>query len=226
MCLLATWRMELMDLLIIEVMYGCISGPAKLIGISHHTWGVVWLHLNCTSSRSPAAPSCQILPWRHPVSCDYSTMPYICLIMEQVIIWTLCLAALCVMLWLTVVIEVVEQKGCFRLNILGEKLLHLLILTQWYLERSTINDRCSGVSCSGCQRNIMLIVWTVLKRLIGTNFICMLSLFRTLTFSCFLGLLEIIWALGLRLLQVVWRHWDLLLIFTRVSIVFHTLYRV
>ena len=146
--------------------------------------------------------------------------------MEQVIIWTLCLAALCVMLRLTVVIEVVEQKGCFRLNILREKLLHLLILTQWYLERSTINDRCSGVSCSGCQRNIMLIVWTVLKRLIGTNFICMLSLFWTLTFSCFLGLLEIIWALGLRLLQVVWRHWDLLLIFTRVSIVFHTLYRV
>ena len=146
--------------------------------------------------------------------------------MEQIIIWTLCLAALCVMLRLTVVIEVVEQKGCFRLYILREKLLHLLILTQWYLERSTID---SGVSCgcSSCHRNIMLIVWAVLLWLFfDANFICMLSLFRTLTFSNFLRLCKIIWVLGLRLLQVVWCHRDLLLIFTRVSIVFHTLYRV
>lgn len=48
--------------------------------------------------------------------------------MEQVLIGALRLTALCVVLRLTIVVEVVMEEGSLRLHFLGEELLYLLIL--------------------------------------------------------------------------------------------------
>ena len=68
----------------------------------------------------------------------------------------------------------------------------------------------------------MLIFWAVLyRRRLDTGLLMMLPLVLTLTVLWLL--FEIVETLGLRLLQIVWRHGDLLHIFDFFSIFLNTL---
>ena len=133
------------------------------------------------------------------------------------------MTALCVALrlWLAVIIEVVEKKRCLWFNILREKLLHLLIFAKRNLERAGSDGKVSSRS-RRCQWNIMLVFWAVLyRRRLNTGLLMVLPLVLTLTVLWLL--FEIVETLGLGLLQIVWRHGDLLHIFDFFSIFLNTL---
>ena len=133
------------------------------------------------------------------------------------------MTALCVALrlWLAVIIEVVEKKRCLWFNIFREKLLHLLIFAKRNLERAGSNGKVSSCSCC-CEWNIMLIFWAVLyRRRLNSGLLVVLPLVLTLTVLWLL--FEIVETLGLGLLQIVWRHGDLLHIFDFFSIFLNTL---
>ena len=133
------------------------------------------------------------------------------------------MTALCVALrlWLAVIIEVVEKKRCLWFNILREKLLHLLIFAKRNLERAGSDGKVSSRSCC-CQWNIMLVFWAVLyRRRLDSGLLVVLPMVLTLTVLWLL--FEIVETLGLGLLQIVWRHGDLLHIFDFFSIFLNTL---
>ena len=68
----------------------------------------------------------------------------------------------------------------------------------------------------------MMVFWTVLlRRSLNTGLLVVLSLVLILTVLWLL--FEIVETLGLRLLQIVWRHGDLLHIFDFFSIFLNTL---
>ena len=161
---------------------------AKLIGISHDTWGIVRFNLNGAPSSSPTTPTGQILAGWDSITCDsfschHMAQPDIRLVIKNALIRTLRLAAL--RLGLAVIVEVIIQERCL-IAFLGEVLRYLLVLTNGNRERPT----CGIVTCrcSRCQRNIVLVLWAVLERLFGSDFV--LSLLGALAVACYLGVVE------------------------------------
>ena len=99
---------------------------SEFVRVSHNTWWVVGLDIDCASSRSSPAPACQILARRNSVPSHHMTQSDI-LIVEHHLVETLRLTTRS--LGLAIVIEVIVEQRWGFVTVFREELLDLLVFT-------------------------------------------------------------------------------------------------